>query len=1325
MNMPAVLDTWTDLVDRHGAWSRVGEQAGREPARKHAVGLVGHLASVRRGDLAALDTDPWQDPGFAPRHAARVADLLAALPVPVALSAGEAGLLAVLPFVHDTLWARRAAAMRSVRPRDLTPTTGATGDRAAFERYCSAFSRLVRRATVGAGSVPAAAPIGWWLLHRWVARDPGAYQPATLADLVTPGLGGEPAGPYTPARLAELLRALRADAGFLARTDRPGALAPAAGPDPDDPAGTVRERLVGYLLATGYALAVESTALPDIVVEHVGIGDPVEPAELRSTVDSAQWRPRGTALVLDARCPHPAVEVALRTHTERVNALLAQCQAVAGSHGALAPLAYLPVAAATDELRPATAGGALAYQSAGVRFRLAEDRVQELLMGEQLYGDPALAVRELYQNALDACRYRQARDAYLRRTGGTAGEWTGAIRFSQGTDEHGRSYLDCADNGVGMGVRELSEVFSQAGVRAADLPEFLEEQDQWARLDPPVTLYPNSRFGIGVLSYFMLADEISVRTCRLGRDGQPGRSLAVSIAGPGSLFRIRDHGPGTAAGTTIRLYLRPDAAELSCVDVLREVLWVADFDTVARAGTEEQHWPAGELAGSALVPQADDDDDDDEDGPAKSGRPVARTRPVSAAAGGAVWWCAGDGAVLADGLVAGQSIPGAVVNLAGPHAPRLSVDRTKMLGYDHDEVERLLRQAIPAAVEPAGPICTPWLATLSRTWPRIADDIFGYALAHGRTGWRGRKSAPDVALAGCFPADNESLTAPGLAEWRLTAQVAGGRYRKLLTATEAWRAVVVARPTDSVLLSVDLDGQQPWLDSGDQVPLAHVARAARRLGYTPVELGQRLRALGYLVAPGLDRLAADPDDLLLTSRDLDGTRPFLDLDLPVPAMHLLRAAHRTGRAVRDVARRLEALGHLVGADLELTSALAFEPRDATLTSADLDGAHPWLDPAEVVHPGQVLRAAEHLGLAPAAVAARLRLLGYVVLGQADDLHPEPGDLVLMSRDLDARRPWLDPHATVPVPRLLHAAQVTRRPVPEVASRLAALGYRVTGDLDALAGIRLSADDLVITSTDLDGRPAWLDPEQLVNPGHLIRAAKQTARPVTEVVARLATLGYRVPPATFAADESDDLVIISRDLDSAHPWLDPAVPCGPLYVAAAAHAVRRVPSEVAARLAEIGFSTGVEDPAALARLDLIERDDLVAASQDLDARQPWLSPEEPVPALHLLRAAQRMRRSAAEVAARLATLGFTTAVDPATLGDPRVDQEDLVAASRDLDGASPWLSTSDEVPVPHLVRAAKRTRRTVAEVAQRLARLGYLVADPDRRLPRLRPGAWGD
>jgi hypothetical protein len=90
--------------------------------------------------------------------------------------------------------------------------------------------------------------------------------------------------------------------------------------------------------------------------------------------------------------------------------------------------------------------------------------------------------------------------------------------------------------------------------------------------------------------------------------------------------------------------------------------------------------------------------------------------------------------------------------------------------------------------------------------------------------------------------------------------------------------------------------------------------------------------------------------------------------------------------------------------------------------------------------------------------------------------------------------------------------------------------------------------------------------------------------------------------------------------------------------------------------------------------------------------------------------------------RLVALGYRFAVDPATLSTEPIEPEDPVAASRDLDSKQPWLAVDRPVPISHLVRAAKRTRRTVAEIAERLANLGYLVPDPAERLPRPRPGS---
>ena len=179
----------------------------------------------------------------------------------------------------------------------------------------------------------------------------------------------------------------------------------------------------------------------------------------------------------------------------------------------------------------------------------------------------------MYQNALDACRYRDARLKYLKQQGKlrqSDEDWEGRIIFRQRNDEeHGRAYIECEDNGVGMGMTHLSKCFARAGSRFANLPEFIEEQAEWLKCDPPIQLFPNSQFGVGVLSYFMLADEIEVETCRLNREGLPGERLQVRIPGSSGLFRVQQLGAGSDAGTRVRLYLNKTHHKgqiISCIE---------------------------------------------------------------------------------------------------------------------------------------------------------------------------------------------------------------------------------------------------------------------------------------------------------------------------------------------------------------------------------------------------------------------------------------------------------------------------------------------------------------------------------------------------------------------------------------------------------------------------------------------------------------------------------------------------------------------------------------------------------------------------------------
>ncbi|MER5644152.1 caspase family protein [Streptosporangium sp. NPDC002524] len=1358
---------WVTVAGEHVVWEQVREGPGVDALREATVHLVGHLAEAWTRDSRSLNADPWRDSGFAERMSSKIRWLLLNVlnPDKLALSPAEAALLVACPFLYETFWARQTAGKSHVNP--AVPTFhDSSGDRGRFEHFMTGYGRLLRRAkrVADSGDLAAQAGIGWWLFHRWLTRQPDLYRTDHLTDLLPPevadahGLIGDV---FASERVIEMLRALRADASFVARTDRETALRPSrqiAGSTDDEQA--VRERLISYLLAAAYLFAINPRALPEVVVDHLGISYAVDLQDLVTTIAKATWEARGRTRVLEARCTHPAVDLALREQASAMDALLAEIDTVAGDDSTLAPLADMPTHATADRVRAArTTDGKRAYDSPGFRFRLADDRVQELLMGSQLYGDPALAVRELYQNALDACRYRDARTSYLTAKGRRPPAWTGQITFSQGTDEHGREYLDCTDNGIGMGMRELVEVFSHAGVSFADLPEYIEEQAEWKTED--IELYPNGRFGIGVLSYFMLADDITVTTCRLDRAGRPTNILEVHIAGPGALFRVRDLGPGGHSFTTVRLHLRAMDKPLSCVDLLRRILWIADYAVEATDATGTQEWEACRL--SEVAPIGSEDP--------LSGDVERHSDPIDGTSTPQVWWCDGEGAILADGLWAGTQLFGAIVNLTGPNMPQLTVDRKRILSYNEAETALLLRRAVPSLVANGSRVLThAWLSGLAVRNLALADEIIEAAIRENYHPWIIGHRETDIAVVGCFPRDlglfgRESLntnrnnlmsTSAKIFDWRFLAWARSGQFQGIsvspaleipvalpsdevilreitddqgaslthiviaAAATDRPPADVAIRLTalglttpdpstlpnhanrdDRTLLSADLDGQSPWLDPTHPISLQHIVVAAAITNRSPADVATRLTALGFTTpTPSTLPNQPDRDDRTLLSQHLNGQSPWLDPTQPIPLGHIVAAATTTNRPPADIATRLTTLG-LTTPD---PSTLPNQPDrdDRTLLSTDLDGQSPWLDPTQPIPLGHIVAAAAITNRSPADVATRLTALGFTTPTPSTlPNQPDRDDRTLLSQHLNSRNPWLDPTQPIPLGHIVTAAAITNRPPADIATRLTTLGFTTPSALPK----RINRDDRTLLSTDLDGQGPWLDPTKPTSLQHIITAAATTDRPPADVATRLTTLGFTTPSALPKRINRDDRTLLSQHLNGQSPWLDPTQPIPLQHIVAAAATTNRPPADIATRLTTLGFTT--PDPSTLPNQP--DRDDRTLLSQNLNGQSPWLDPTKPISLQHIVAAAATTNRPPADIATRLTTLGFTTP-DPSTLPN-RLDHDDRTLLSQNLNGRRPWLDPTQPIPLQHIVAAAATTNRPPADIATRLTALGFTTPDP--------------
>jgi len=216
-----------------------------------------------------------------------------------------------------------------------------------------------------------------------------------------------------------------------------------------------------------------------------------------------------------------------------------------------------------------------------LKFTLNQNKIIQLLMGVQLYSDPYTCLRELYQNALDACRC-----VIPMRERKCEDKPQCTIEFGVKEDDGGR-YLYCLDNGKGMSKHIIEHFFLNIGSSYYKSKEFYT---QWAK--DKAGFAPTSQFGIGILSCFMLGTRLEVLTQEYkGKDGL----IYFGVDGPQEIFyywsneRIPDEDKEIfslrQSGTLVKVYLKKEYADnLECGPLEKlELLKCIDTDDDAIA----------------------------------------------------------------------------------------------------------------------------------------------------------------------------------------------------------------------------------------------------------------------------------------------------------------------------------------------------------------------------------------------------------------------------------------------------------------------------------------------------------------------------------------------------------------------------------------------------------------------------------------------------------------------------------------------------------------------------------------------------------------------
>ncbi|MCF8108537.1 MAG: ATP-binding protein [Desulfohalobiaceae bacterium] len=175
------------------------------------------------------------------------------------------------------------------------------------------------------------------------------------------------------------------------------------------------------------------------------------------------------------------------------------------------------------------------YEPMDLRFRVDGSAALQLFMGNTLYGDKRVFLRELVQNALDACQLRKLLEP----------EYVPAITVS--LDSKAQT-LTVEDNGIGMDRKRLEKYFLNIGIsfyRSAEI----ENQSDGTGLHLDFI----SNFGIGFLSTFLVADRIRVRSRKPDAEG-----LQITISDIEEYFDVRRNETALPIGTEVSVILKSE-----------------------------------------------------------------------------------------------------------------------------------------------------------------------------------------------------------------------------------------------------------------------------------------------------------------------------------------------------------------------------------------------------------------------------------------------------------------------------------------------------------------------------------------------------------------------------------------------------------------------------------------------------------------------------------------------------------------------------------------------------------------------------------------------
>lgn len=213
------------------------------------------------------------------------------------------------------------------------------------------------------------------------------------------------------------------------------------------------------------------------------------------------------------------------------------------------------------------------YDLENQNFEAYIPKLLPLLIGDNLYKEKAVFIRELIQNSVDAILLR-------RKIENTPIEnHFITIEFGEEKEEDlkdnnrnvKKHFIKITDNGIGMDTYKIERYLTSIGRSFYTSEEFDDLQKE-----KNITYNPISNFGIGFLSVFLVADEVRIKTKYFNEVNPKNQNHGIEVYIPNyeGCFFINNLKENCINGTEITLYLKEENNDIesSIISYIKETI---------------------------------------------------------------------------------------------------------------------------------------------------------------------------------------------------------------------------------------------------------------------------------------------------------------------------------------------------------------------------------------------------------------------------------------------------------------------------------------------------------------------------------------------------------------------------------------------------------------------------------------------------------------------------------------------------------------------------------------------------------------------------------